>query len=462
MTIDLSGYNRPVKAGPVSIEISRAHPLIRLANDIPWEQFVEIVVEDLKKTTAGGFWYMGRKIKVRIHLGAYLLQRLYNLTDRRIEYQMKDNAAFQLFCGLNIVNGWQTLDHTKIERFRNRLSPETERNLANTLAKVAVDLGFADPREVDFDSTVQEANVAYPSDANLMCKLVGIGKKFIDFSKENLKIPDIPSVNLKKVKEKAREYFFLAKNKSIEIKREVFKKLHGIVKAQMLPVVNLCNQLSGAQIKALPWNIHRAFNQIKKDCWRYLLDVGHFIRNHTIKDGKILSFHAQALSCIKKGKVGKEFEFGRVFQLGRIKGNFLFAIESASIQMNDKECFVSLLKEHAALFGENRIETLATDKGYSSRQNQKKIILMGLKTEGLQKPVNMKHNTKLNLALQERLRDRRAGIEPLIGHTKQGGQLGKSRMKSDTATLAAGYGSISGFNLRQLIRCRQGKMKSLA
>jgi hypothetical protein len=55
-------------------------------------------------------------------------------------------------------------------------------------------------------------------------------------------------------------------------------------------------------------------------------------------------------------------------------------------------------------------------------------------------------------ATYTRLVDRRAGIEPLIGHAKQGGQLGQSRMKTDDTTLAAGYGAIGGFNLRQLIR----------
>ena len=36
----------------------------------------------------------------------------------------------------------------------------------------------------------------------------------------------------------------------------------------------------------------------------------------------------------------------------------------------------------------------------------------------------------------------RSGIEPLIGHAKQGGQLGKSRMKKDESTLAAGYAAV--------------------
>ena len=48
-------------------------------------------------------------------------------------------------------------------------------------------------------------------------------------------------------------------------------------------------------------------------------------------------------------------------------------------------------------------------------------------------------------------------LPPLIGHAKHGGQLGQSRMKTDDATLAAGYGAIGGFNLRQLIRHLLGK-----
>jgi hypothetical protein len=51
----------------------------------------------------------------------------------------------------------------------------------------------------------------------------------------------------------------------------------------------------------------------------------------------------------------------------------------------------------------------------------------------------------------------------LIGHAKQGGQLGHSRMKHDETTLAVGYASMGGFNLRQLLRPLLGKdIKTMA
>jgi transposase, IS5 family len=462
LAIDLSGHTSLLKASSITIAIPESHPLIRLANALPWEEYMNLAAEDLKKTTRNGFWQKGRKIKVRMHLGAYLLQNIYNFTDRKVEYQIKDNAAFQLFCGSQIVDGWHAPDHTKIEEFRNRLSPETQRTLANFITKTAVSFGFGDPGEVDFDSTVQEAGIAYPADANMMCKLAGLGKKLSDYMQKNL--PSLGSsfgINLKMVKKKAREYFFLQKNKAIEIKREIFRNLHRFVKKQMRPVVEVCEKLTVAQIKKLPWNIRRAYTQIKTYGWRYLLDVAHFTRNHTIKVGKVLSFHAQSVACINKGKVGRALEFGRVFQLGRIKGNFLFALKSTDILMSDKKNFIPLLEEHSFLFGSGVNPIIASDKGYWSAKNRQALTTRNLSTAGMQQPASIKMINH-DIDAQERLRCRRSGIEPLIGHAKHGGQLGRSRMKSDQATLAAGYGSILGLNLRQLIRHQQGKYQVAA
>ena len=82
---------------------------------------------------------------------------------------------------------------------------------------------------------------------------------------------------------------------------------------------------------------------------------------------------------------------------------------------------------------------------------------------GIQRPGNIKkaHPKPLSEESQEKLANRRSGIEPLIGHAKQKGQLGRSRMKSDKSIESSGYTSILGFNLRQFIRHQAEKVKSL-
>lgn len=102
MSICQSGVDRKVQAGDVLVNVTGQHPLIRLSQSLPWQSLVDAVLPDLKKTKKG-CWWLGRQLKVRTHLGVYLLQQLFNKTDRQIEYDIQDNAAYQLFCGIGIV-----------------------------------------------------------------------------------------------------------------------------------------------------------------------------------------------------------------------------------------------------------------------------------------------------------------------------------------------------------------------
>ena len=72
------------------------------------------------------------------------------------------------------------------EEFRSRLAPETQRQVTNAIVCWATQLGFADPAKMDIDSTVQEANITYPSDAHLMVKLTLLAGKVWTYLKENL------------------------------------------------------------------------------------------------------------------------------------------------------------------------------------------------------------------------------------------------------------------------------------
>jgi hypothetical protein len=78
---------------PVTIDVSPTHPLLQLARVIPWQALPDMGRPDLQRTTAKGKWWLGRKLMLRIHLGACLLQWLYNLTDRQVDWAIKDNAA---------------------------------------------------------------------------------------------------------------------------------------------------------------------------------------------------------------------------------------------------------------------------------------------------------------------------------------------------------------------------------
>ena len=131
--------------------------------------------------------------------------------------------------------------------------------------------------------------------------------------------------------------------------------------------------------------------------------------------------------------------------------------ECSSVQMDDKTSLPLIIEAHQNLFDKAKINSVSTDKGYYSNKNEKLLVKNGVTEIGIQRPHNIKksHPKPITKDREVELVNRRSGIEPLIGHVKHGGQLGRSRMKSDKAIECSGYTSVLGFNMRQLIRCQK-------
>jgi hypothetical protein len=217
------------------------------------------------------------------------------------------------------------------------------------------------------------------------------------------------------------------------------------------------------QFVNLPWNIKPAFMQLVEHGERYLTDSLYYTFNGTVAKGKSLSLHLKSVSCFMKGKPHKRFEFGRNIQVGRISGNFLTVLKSTNVRMEDKRSVKPMLELHKELFGHDSLESFSSDKGYYSNDNKALLKANNVKEIGLPQP-RLKSSLPEDIAegIRTKLINRRAGIEPLIGHAKHGGQLGRSRMKSGRTTLSGAYASIFGFNLRQLIRHEMGKISCSA
>jgi len=459
MSICDLGIKSKLNSSEVSIFVSRDHPLIKLGNVLPWEELFEIVLPDLKSSTVLGKWWLGRKLKVRIHLGVYCLQQLFNKTDRQIEYDIKDNAVYQIFCGKDIIDDFHVPDHTKVEEFRSRLSPSTQHTLANKLSILACRLGFADCSDIDIDSTVQKANMAYPSDVNLMVKLCRIAIKVENYLNNKISyfLGDVLTIDIRSIKAKARRCFFnrdKGQNLSIYLWQAVFE---GVSKVR-----SKCSELMSHQIRRMPWNIKRAMDQLIEYGQKYLLDVMHYLLDGNIVKGKALSFHLKEVSCFNKGWLDK-LEFGRHHQLTRLKGNFMMIGKCTDIRLEDKHAIKPLVEQNQELFGEGKLESITADKGYYSRANKEYLIKLGIKEIGLQESGKDSSLPDIaDQALKEELLNRRAGIEPLIGHLKANWQIGRSRMKTDETIISSAYSSVFGFNLRQLKRAAMGKIPKIA
>lgn len=138
--------------------------------------------------------------------------------------------------------------------------------------------------------------------------------------------------------------------------------------------------------------------------------------------------------------------------MGRIGGNFLLIAKARSILENDRHAAPQMLYEHRRIFGVKTLKSMGSDKGYYSKNNIIFLKRANIPKIAIQMPKNIKTPLiQMDNDEQIHFKNRRAGIEPLIGHLKNGG-FRKSRMKSDYTTEISAYRCVTGFNLRQFVR----------
>jgi methionyl-tRNA synthetase len=143
--------------------------------------------------------------------------------------------------------------------------------LANLIAKQAVQLGFADPSNIDIDSTVQEANMHYPADSCLLKKLGAMSNKVAHFLNKTLKgcLNKSLVVDMKKISSASRDYFFLPKNATKEVRNSKMTALLNVVIEETSAVIKHCNHLSAGFIATVPWGIKRTIKQINALAHQY-------------------------------------------------------------------------------------------------------------------------------------------------------------------------------------------------
>ena len=72
-------------------------PLIELANEIDWLNLANLVLPDLKKTTAKLCWWKGRKLELRIHFASNpmtlhkVVEKVGNYISNNPELHIPDN-----------------------------------------------------------------------------------------------------------------------------------------------------------------------------------------------------------------------------------------------------------------------------------------------------------------------------------------------------------------------------------
>ena len=147
--------------------LSHQHPLFQLSNKINWERF-ENAFSPLYCSTNGRPAH-----PIRLMCGLLILKHLRNVSDEMVVSQWSENAYYQYFCGGLEFMPKQPCDASELVHFRNRIGEEGMELILAESIRVNTDHDNEDHFDSAFiDSTVQEKNITYPTDAKLHKKII--------------------------------------------------------------------------------------------------------------------------------------------------------------------------------------------------------------------------------------------------------------------------------------------------
>jgi transposase, IS5 family len=158
---------------------------------------------------------------------------------------------------------------------------------------------------------------------------------------------------------------------------------------------------------------------------------------------KLYSFHAPETECIGKGKASAPYEFGVKVSIVTTNarapgGQFVLHAKALPGNPYDGHTLRDILDQTQKLTG-CEIERGYVDKGYRGHdaQNPRRVFISGQK-RGV-------------FGVIKRELRRRSAIEPVIGHLKAEGHLGRCYLKGRAGDAANAILSAVGYNFRRVL-----------
>jgi IS5 family transposase len=176
-----------------------------------------------------------------------------------------------------------------------------------------------------------------------------------------------------------------------------------------------------------------------KDLASLLPLVEKLLNQSKTSKNKIYSLHAPEVECIGKGKTRKAYEFGNKVALSiPLKKPFIVGMNSLQGNPYEGHTLKDSLEQVHRLTGVKVDQTFA-DQGYKGHDVEDTEVFLSRQKRGIIKTI------KLHLK-------RRQSIEPIIGHLKQDGKLGRNYLKGTLGNEMNALLSGAGFNMRTILK----------
>lgn len=399
-----------------SAYLNMKNELILLAQEINWQYFEESFKVYYSHTGQPA-------LPIRLMVGCLMLKQLYNLGDESLATAWVQNPYMQYFCGYSHFQHAFPFDPSDFVHFRKRIGEEG----VEKIFKYSVDLHGKEADSSYFlsDTTVQENNTTFPTDAKL-------AKQIIDNCNNIAKKEGViqRQTYIKKSKEYVRNCYNSTHPRRAKKARKSIKKLRTIAFRLLRELERKLSDtalLKYAEKLAL---YAQVLEQQRKD------------------KNKIYSLHKPFTACIAKGKAGKTYEFGnKIGLLVHPKTLLVVGVEAYKGNPNDSKTIEPLLDQYEKNFKKLPKE-IVYDRGGAGKTKIKGVEILTPKKPKKTDTIYQKRQKRIKFR-------RRAAIEPVIGHLKSQFRMEKNYLHGNTSPKINALLTATAWNLKKWMKKAQ-------
>ena len=354
---------------------------------------------------------------IRLMVSLLMLKSIYNLSDEKlVEEHWEMNSYFQYFSGFTQQQWGAPCAASDLVFFRYRIGEEgVEKIFQHTINLHGKD--GHDPN-VSIDTTAQEKNITYPTDAKLQKKIID---KCVKKAKED-------GIKLR------RTYTRTTK----QLIRDAYNGNHPKRRKKSNAAKRKLKTIAGRLVRELDRKLADDSFEMELEIFNKVLSQEKNSKN------KIYSLHEPEVYCMSKGKAHKKYEFGckGSIVLGQKTGIILGAM-TFKTNVYDGHTLADVLDQVEQLTGK-RPKTATVDRGYKGKQ------MVGATKINIPKPP-LKRDTEYEKRKKRKHFRRRAAIEPIIGHLKQDHRVARNFLKGQLGDSINFMMAAAGFNLKKLM-----------
>jgi len=355
-----------------------------LSKQIPWQQVEQEYSMNFSQSDTGN-----PAKSARIALGSLIIKERLGTTDRETVLQIAENPYLQYFLGFSEYKDEDPFDHSLMTHFRKRFDKDTLTEINESIVRNAAEQDEQPqdktPDDNDdnkppnkgkliVDATCTPADVAYPTDLNLLNKAREKTEAMID----SMHAPLVGKIKKPRTyRQKARkDYLAVAKQK-----RPGYKKVRKAIGKQLCYLIrnlkNIDRMASEGLLMCLTKRQYRNLMVIKELFRQQLFMYEN--RTHKMAD-RIVSITQPHIRPIVRGKAKSNVEFGAKVSVSLIDG-FSFVDRISWDSYNESSDLIEQIKNYYARFGFYP-ESVHADKIYRNRENRRYCKKYGIRLSG--------------------------------------------------------------------------------